>query len=107
MEILSVDSQESYNDGVMVVVTGILIGSNLKRKFMQAFFLAPQDNGYFVLNDVFRYLDDKSVGSLSAPTKDADETPTAARTNEPGNSYAGFTSVYLFPSLVCFLKLQT
>ena len=28
--------------------------------FTQSFFLAPQDKGYFVLNDVFRYVDDGS-----------------------------------------------
>ena len=59
VEILSADAQPSYKDGVIVVVTGCLTGSdNLKRKFTQSFFLAPQDKGYFVLNDVFRYVDE-------------------------------------------------
>ncbi|KAI4328555.1 hypothetical protein L6164_020899 [Bauhinia variegata] len=74
VEILSADAQPSYKEGVMVVVTGCLTGKdNLKRKFTQSFFLAPQDKGFFVLNDVFRYVDEyKSVDFDSAPTNDAD-----------------------------------
>ncbi|TKY58943.1 putative G3BP protein [Spatholobus suberectus] len=85
VEILSADAQPSYKDGVMVVVTGCLTGSdNLKRKFTQSFFLAPQDKGYFVLNDVFRYVDEyKSVDIESVPANDADESaPTDAFTPE-------------------------
>ncbi|RDX71204.1 nxt3 [Mucuna pruriens] len=79
VEILSADAQPSYKDGVMVVVTGCLTGSdNLKRKFTQSFFLAPQDKGYFVLNDVFRYVDEyKSVDIESVPPTDADESAPA------------------------------
>ncbi|XP_016450024.2 nuclear transport factor 2 isoform X1 [Nicotiana tabacum] len=57
-EIISVDAQESYNGGVHVLVTGLLAGNdNVVRNFSQTFFLAPQDRGYFVLNDMFRYGD--------------------------------------------------
>uniref|UniRef100_A0A1S3XGC9 G3BP-like protein n=1 Tax=Nicotiana tabacum TaxID=4097 RepID=A0A1S3XGC9_TOBAC len=57
-EIISVDAQESYNGGVHVLVTGLLAGNdNMVRNFSQTFFLAPQDRGYFVLNDMFRYGD--------------------------------------------------
>lgn len=53
------DAQDSYSGGVIVLVTGYLTGKdNLRLKFTQSFFLAPQDTGYFVLNDVFRYVDD-------------------------------------------------
>jgi hypothetical protein len=58
-EIKTADAQKSFNDGVTVLVTGCLTGKdNLRRKFAQSFFLAPQDNGFFVLNDVFRYVED-------------------------------------------------
>ncbi|KAF9591561.1 hypothetical protein IFM89_004615 [Coptis chinensis] len=58
-EIFSADAQESHKDGVMVLVTGCLTGKdNMQRKFAQSFFLAPQDVGYFVFNDVFRYVDE-------------------------------------------------
>ncbi|ONK58394.1 uncharacterized protein A4U43_C09F11880 [Asparagus officinalis] len=56
-EIKTVDAQDSLNGGVIVLVTGYLTGIDLGRKnFTQTFFLAPQDKGYFVLNDIFRYV---------------------------------------------------
>ena len=71
-------------------MTGCLTGSdNLKRKFTQSFFLAPQDKGYFVLNDVFRYVDEyKSVDIESVPANDAadESAPTDAFVPEPGKS---------------------
>lgn len=58
-EIKTVDAQESLNGGVIVLVTGYLTGKDLvKKDFTQSFFLAPQDKGYFVLNDIFRYVDE-------------------------------------------------
>nr|GMD61136.1 putative G3BP-like protein isoform X1 [Ipomoea batatas] len=78
-EIKSIDAQESFNGGVSVLVTGYLTGKdNEIRNFSQSFFLAPQDRGYFVLNDMFRYVDtinqhDKShipvVPSTPEPSK--------------------------------------
>lgn len=60
-QIVTADAQFSHHDGVIVLVTGCLTGNNNeKRKFTQTFFLAPQDKGYFVLNDIFRYVDDVS-----------------------------------------------
>ncbi|XP_042026099.1 nuclear transport factor 2-like isoform X2 [Salvia splendens] len=57
-EIKSVDSQESFSGGVHVLVTGCMRETdNSCYNFAQSFFLAPQDKGYFVLNDTFRYLD--------------------------------------------------
>ncbi|KAL4369161.1 hypothetical protein GQ457_05G003950 [Hibiscus cannabinus] len=65
-EITSVDAQDSHSGGVLVLVTGYLIGKDkLERKFTQTFFLAPQDKGYFVLNDIFRYVDDGKCHSGS------------------------------------------
>ncbi|XP_004505358.1 nuclear transport factor 2 isoform X2 [Cicer arietinum] len=86
VEVLSADAQPSYNNGVMVVVTGCLTGTdNVKRKFAQSFFLAPQDKGFYVLNDVFRYVEEyKSVDIESVPSNDADESaPSEAFTPEP------------------------
>ncbi|KAF8399605.1 hypothetical protein HHK36_015474 [Tetracentron sinense] len=58
-EIKTADAQESFEKGVIVLVTGFLTGKdNVRRKFTQLFFLAPQDKGYFVLNDVFRYVEE-------------------------------------------------
>lgn len=56
VEIFSIDTQQSCNDGVIVIVTGFLIGdSEKKRSFIQTFFLAKHETGYFVLNDIFRF----------------------------------------------------
>ncbi|PKI36644.1 hypothetical protein CRG98_042970 [Punica granatum] len=61
-EISTVDAQDSYNGGVLVLVTGYLTGKdNVRRKFTQSFFLAPQDKGYFVLNDMFRYVEEPQL----------------------------------------------
>ncbi|KAG5567249.1 hypothetical protein RHGRI_002714 [Rhododendron griersonianum] len=59
-EITYVDAQESYNGGVHVLVNGYFEGKDnmIIRNFTQTFFLAPQEKGYFVLNDVFRYIED-------------------------------------------------
>ncbi|KAJ8567135.1 hypothetical protein K7X08_019343 [Anisodus acutangulus] len=52
-EIKTADAQQSYKDGVIVLVTG---KDNIRKQFTQTFFLAPQDKGYFVLNDVLRLI---------------------------------------------------
>ncbi|CAI9755665.1 unnamed protein product [Fraxinus pennsylvanica] len=63
-EIKTADAQDSYKGGVIVLVTGCLTGKdNLRKKFTQTFFLAPQVKGYYVLNDVFRY-----VGEIGSDT---------------------------------------
>lgn len=62
-EIKTADAQDSHKDGVIVLVTGSLTGpDNVRKNFTQTFFLAPQERGgYFVLNDVFRYVEDNVV----------------------------------------------
>ncbi|KAL4571889.1 hypothetical protein LXL04_018656 [Taraxacum kok-saghyz] len=77
-EIKTVDAQESSEGGVNVLVTGHLTGKdNFVHDFTQSFFLAPQDKGYFVLNDMFRYMD-KPKHTESTPTEDVvlDPVPT-------------------------------
>ncbi|KAG6557978.1 hypothetical protein Mapa_000157 [Marchantia paleacea] len=67
-EIFTVDSQDSFSGGVLVMVTGSLSSKTIgKRNFVQSFFLAPQVKGYYVLNDIFRYLDEEPVTSKSLP----------------------------------------
>lgn len=46
-----------------MLVTGYMTGKdNIERNFTQSFFLAPQDRGgYFVLNDMFQYVDKVSI----------------------------------------------
>ena len=56
LEIKTVDSQESQSNGVLVLVGGSVTFKNNEtvHTFSQSFFLAPQENGYFVLNDIFK-----------------------------------------------------
>lgn len=61
-EILTADAQASHMNGVIVLVTGCLTGKdNVRRKFTESFFLAPQDKGYYVLNDAFRFVEEDSL----------------------------------------------
>ncbi|XP_019166481.1 PREDICTED: putative G3BP-like protein isoform X2 [Ipomoea nil] len=76
-EIKSIDAQESFDGGVSVLVTGYLTGpDNEIRNFSQSFFLAPQDRGYFVLNDMFRYVD-------TIKQNDRSHIPVVPSTPEP------------------------
>ncbi|GMI67375.1 hypothetical protein like AT5G60980 [Hibiscus trionum] len=84
-EIKTVDAQDSFQKGVIVVVTGCLTGKdNIMKKFTQTFFLAPQDNGYFVLNDVFRYIADTELQSTVPVNGASEQGSTSAPTPEPG-----------------------
>ncbi|CAE6441170.1 unnamed protein product [Rhizoctonia solani] len=65
----SVDAQSSASAGIVIQVIGEISNAGEPwRKFAQTFFLAEQPNGYFVLNDIFRYLKEESTGD-----DDADE----------------------------------
>uniref|UniRef100_A0A7N0U9X9 Uncharacterized protein n=1 Tax=Kalanchoe fedtschenkoi TaxID=63787 RepID=A0A7N0U9X9_KALFE len=77
-EIKTVDAQESFGGGVLVLVTGYLTGKDeVTRNFTQAFFLAPQDKGYFVLNDAFRYVEDvKSQEEAHVPVSEIENPIT-------------------------------
>lgn len=48
IEIKTAHSLESWSGGAIVMVSGsVQIKDNLRRKFMQTFFLAPQEKGFF------------------------------------------------------------
>lgn len=63
IEIKTAHSLESWNGGVLVTVTGFMQGKDFicRRKFVETFFLAPQEKGYFVLNDIFLLLEEEQV----------------------------------------------
>ncbi|KAI9692194.1 MAG: hypothetical protein M1822_006424 [Bathelium mastoideum] len=56
VRVTNVDSQSSDNSIVIQVIGEISNKSAPHRKFTQTFVLAQQTNGYFVLNDIFRYI---------------------------------------------------
>ncbi|KAI3683355.1 hypothetical protein L1987_83858 [Smallanthus sonchifolius] len=63
IEIKSVHALESWDRGVLLLVSGSVHVKdfNVKRNFVQTFFLAPQETGYFVLNDIFHFIDDQPI----------------------------------------------
>jgi hypothetical protein len=94
--IKSVDAQDSLNGGIHVLVTGKLSGSdNVIRSFTQTFFLAPQQQGFYVLNDIFRYVEDVShevndevlVENVDSPDILEKETPTILENGVSEESY--------------------
>ncbi|KAJ8899290.1 hypothetical protein K2173_018264 [Erythroxylum novogranatense] len=60
IEIKTINSLDSWNGGVLVMVSGSVKIKDFsgRRKFVQTFFLAPQEKGYFVLNDIFQFTND-------------------------------------------------
>ncbi|KAK3405179.1 nuclear transport factor 2 [Eucalyptus grandis] len=69
IEVKTINSLESWNGGIVVMVSGLVKtkDSIVRRKFVQTFFLAPQDKGFFVLNDIFQFFEDATVPQHSAP----------------------------------------
>lgn len=63
IEIKTLHSLESWNGGVLVMVSGSvhMKGIHRSRKFVQTFFLAPQEKGYFVLNEIFHYVEEEQI----------------------------------------------
>ncbi|KAI4303957.1 hypothetical protein MLD38_039533 [Melastoma candidum] len=60
VEIKTIFSLESWNGGVLVMISGSVQPKNLNgcRKFAQTFFLAPQETGFFILNDIFHLIEE-------------------------------------------------
>lgn len=63
IEIKTAHSLESWSGGVIVMVTGSaqIRDFSGKKKFAQTFFLAPQEKGFFVLNDIFHFIEDDQI----------------------------------------------
>ncbi|KAJ5763134.1 hypothetical protein N7533_001815 [Penicillium manginii] len=73
VRVLNVDSQASFDNILVTVIGEISNKSEPSRKFIQTFVLAQQPNGYYVLNDIFRYL----VEEEDEIVEDAETTPVA------------------------------
>lgn len=53
----NVDSQASFEGSILIQVLGEISNDGQEsRKFAQTFCLAPQESGYYVYNDIFRFL---------------------------------------------------
>lgn len=73
VEAKSTDAQESMGGGIIVAVTGCLTrkDNNVKCNFSQTFFLAKQEKGFFVLNDILRLSDVSESATKAAATTDS------------------------------------
>lgn len=79
VRVLNVDSQASFDNILVSVIGEISNKSEPSRKFIQTFVLAEQPNGYYVLNDIFRYLvDDEDVVNEETVAEPAIEAPKVA-----------------------------
>ncbi|XP_030440337.2 nuclear transport factor 2-like isoform X1 [Syzygium oleosum] len=88
-EIETADAQESYGKGVIVLVTGCLTGKDhVRRKFTQTFFLAPQEKGYFVLNDVFRFLEENEPLPINSTANNGISNATTTAALPPEQEHA-------------------
>ncbi|KAK8445690.1 hypothetical protein SEVIR_9G368400v4 [Setaria viridis] len=80
-EIETADAQLSHEDGVLIVVTGSLTSDEgVCRRFTQSFFLAPQESGgYFVLNDVFRFISERKPAEINQVVTQENESSQNGR----------------------------
>ncbi|KAF0907209.1 hypothetical protein E2562_015718 [Oryza meyeriana var. granulata] len=86
----NVDAQSSLNGGVLILVTGSFDHhGTVNQRFSQSFFLAPQESGgYFVLNDMLRYVPERPPTEIndSLANHVDDNTQSVTFTSEPETS---------------------
>ncbi|CAH8259687.1 unnamed protein product [Arabidopsis lyrata] len=92
--ITSVTSQDSHEQGFLVAVYGCLTFNERPAKhFTQSVFLAPQEDGYFVLTDIFKFVDIPEVNAAIPPANDVTEEKVpeteeaALRVSEPSQGF--------------------
>ncbi|KAM0514030.1 hypothetical protein ACHAPE_007120 [Trichoderma viride] len=88
VRVSNVDSQASFDNIVIQVIGEISNKSGEPKKFVQTFVLAQQPSGYFVLNDMLRYINEDEEEQVVAeaeqeapaaePEASAPEVPVAA-----------------------------
>jgi hypothetical protein len=80
IEIKTANFTNSWGDGVIVMVSGLVQTKEYinQRKFIQTFFLAPQEKGYFVLNDYFHFVDQEQVQPAQGIPQENFETNLAS-----------------------------
>ncbi len=69
VRVTNVDSQGSDANIVIQVIGEISNQGQPHKRFVQTFVLAEQTNGYFVLNDIFRYLAEEPRGRRRAAAR--------------------------------------
>jgi hypothetical protein len=89
--VTNVDSQASINGGILIQVLGEISNRNeVARRFAQTFFLDVQPNvtnGYYVLNDIIRFLSDDDIEIYNGEEEaGASTSPTGTLVEEPINA---------------------
>ncbi|UZP43849.1 hypothetical protein NXS19_011661 [Fusarium pseudograminearum] len=73
VRVSNVDSQASFENIVIQVIGETSNKGAEPRKFVQTFVLAQQPSGYFVLNDILRYIDEEAEAEATTATEEAPE----------------------------------
>ncbi|KAF8394231.1 hypothetical protein HHK36_020438 [Tetracentron sinense] len=93
IEIKTAHSLKSLNGGILVMVSGSVQTKDFsdRRKFVQSFFLATQEKGYFVLNDIFHFIDEEQIhqhtSALSAHNNLNSNLSASSSLPEPVSEY--------------------
>jgi hypothetical protein len=82
VRVTNVDSQGSDANIVIQVIGEISNRGQPHKRFVQTFILAEQTNGYFVLNDIFRYLAEEPEEE-EEPQQDQTATTSGVQENAP------------------------
>ncbi|KAH0257862.1 NTF2-like protein, partial [Aureobasidium melanogenum] len=83
VRVTNVDSQASDDHIVIQVIGEISNKSAPHKKFTQTFVLAAQTNGYFVLNDIFRYIIEEEDEAEATEESAAVQEPAPTAVQEP------------------------
>ncbi|XP_076945336.1 nuclear transport factor 2-like [Bidens hawaiensis] len=91
IEIKTINSLESWSQGIIVVVSGSVRSKlfNGWRKFVQTFFLAPQEKGYFVMNDIFHFVSDEVTHHHPPPVAPETKVDSQPISSTPSELLAG------------------
>ena len=81
VRVLNVDSQESQRNILVQVIGEISNKAKPHRKFVQTFVLAEQPSGYYVLNDIFRYIawEEDEYDNGADTNEEVTQTSTASK----------------------------
>ncbi|TKY62314.1 putative G3BP protein [Spatholobus suberectus] len=93
IEIKTINSLDSLGGSVLVMVSGFVKIKDIsgRRKFVQTFLLAPQEKGFFVLNDMFHFIDDgvtyPNLVPVASETFDTQPHVSASLAERPASDY--------------------
>jgi hypothetical protein len=93
VRVTNVDSQGSEDNIVIQVIGEMSNKSQPHRKFVQTFVLAGQTNGYFVLNDIFRYIREDEEEEVAPEVSEPDPVPSGYKEPAPTASDSALKSL--------------